>query len=143
MIIKELDFKGRFNNKYGKSSYIKEYCYYEGTEQISIYISNGFGASEETQHIIISEHELKDFLDEFQTNTVRLKPKIKMEDKPIIENKNTVQQILLEAMKEVKNGTLSTEKAKSIALIAQTLINSVKVEIEYNKVFKNGNHKLL
>jgi len=145
MIIKELEFKERFDNKYGKSSYIKEYCYYDGSEQIAIYISNGFGASEQTQKVIISEHELKEFLEEFKTSTIKVtvKPKIIMENNPTIVNKNTLQSLLLESMIEVKNGTLSTEKAKSIAMIGQTLINSVKVEIEYNKAFKNGNHKLL
>jgi hypothetical protein len=143
MIIKELEFKERFDNKYGKSSCIKEYCYYDGSEQIAIYISNGFGPSEQTQKVIISEHELKEFLEEFKTSTIKVKPKIIMENNPTIVNKNTLQSLLLESMIEVKNGTLSTEKAKSIAMIGQTLINSVKVEIEYNKAFKNGNHKLL
>lgn len=143
MIIKELEFKEKYNNKFGANSYIKSYCYYEGTEQISIYVTNGFGASEQTKNIVISEHELNEWILEFKQNLVTIKNKPIMEDKPTIENKNTVQNILLESMKEVKNGTLSTEKAKSIALIAQTLINSVKVEIEFNKTFKSGNHKLL
>ena len=46
MTFKELETKEVFNNSYGNSVYIDRYIYYEGTEQISIYIKSGYGASE-------------------------------------------------------------------------------------------------
>lgn len=39
-------------------TYIHSHCYYEGTEQISIYIKTGFGANEKTINELISEHKL-------------------------------------------------------------------------------------
>jgi CBS domain-containing protein len=58
MIFKELETKQVFYNSNGSSSYIDRYVYYNGTEQISIYIKTGYGASEKIINEVISEHDL-------------------------------------------------------------------------------------
>jgi hypothetical protein len=143
MRFKELETKERFSNKYGNLSYISNYCYYDGTEQISIYIKTGFGITEKTINEIISEHELPKWLLEFKNieeeeeiiipkkNIIMKENEIKGTNK---DDFNSMRNILFESMRMVKDGTLDIEKAKSISAMAQTIINSVKVEVDFLKL---------
>jgi hypothetical protein len=149
MIFKELETKEKFSNKYGNPSYISNYCYYDGTEQISIYIKTGFGVTEKTFNEIISEHELPKWLLEFKN--IEEEEEEEEEEEIIIPKKNIIMKeneikgtnkddfnsmrnILFESMRMVKDGTLDIEKAKSISAMAQTIINSVKVEVDFLKL---------
>jgi hypothetical protein len=166
MKFKELESKKSFNNKYGNNSYISSYCYYEGTEQISIYIKTGYGASEKLTNEVISEHDLDEWIEEF-TNGLEVHRK-EVNKKVVINNNKTIlsdkmiqeeikkeeimvekevvkevekkddfdsmRRLLFESMRMVKQGELDVEKAKSISSMAQTIINSVKVEIDFLKL---------
>ena len=55
MIFKELETKQVFDNSYGSSAYIYRYVYYNGTEQISIHIKTGYGASEKIINEVINK----------------------------------------------------------------------------------------
>jgi hypothetical protein len=147
MQFKELDkLKTPRSNSYGTSAYVYKYVYYDGTEQISIHIKNGFGASEESSNEVISEHELTSWCENFKgierekpklnlkvITPEPLKPKVKMEENKTELNYQLAQNILLETMQELKNGSINSEKAKAIASVGQVLINSVKVEAEILK----------
>ena len=87
MIFKELDIKQKFSNRFGNSAYISNYCYYEGTEQISIYVKTGYGASEKTINEVISEHDLTKWITEFKINEI---VREKKEPKEIIKPKETI-----------------------------------------------------
>jgi len=172
MIFKELETKERFSNRFGNSSYIHSYCYYEGTEQISIYVKTGYGASEKTINEVISEHKLDEWITEFTKikipketkNNINLswvKPK-EIEEKQISkpikiekmsEEKNDVievqvqkndyarmRNIIFDTMIGVNDGSIDVEKAKVIATLSQTLINSVKTENDFLKI--TGEKKL-
>lgn len=153
MTFKELETKEVFNNSYGNSVYIDRYIYYEGTEQISIYIKSGYGASEKIINEVISEHDLEKWISQFKSSvnlpkidletpltkeisSVNL-PKIKnMSEENVIEDNNnfdSMRSILFDSMRMVKNGQLDVESAKSISILGQTIINSVKVEIDFIK----------
>lgn len=135
MIFKELETKQLFDNSYGNSVWIDRYVYYNGTEQISIYIKKGYGADERVINVVISEHKLDQWIADFK-NLVNL-PKTKnmnSENEKSENSFNSMREILFDSMKEVKNGNLDVEKAKAIASISQIVINSVKVEIEFLKL---------
>jgi hypothetical protein len=181
MKFNELETKKRFNNKYGNNAYISNYCYYNGTEQISIYVKAGYGASEKVTNVVISEHDLDDWIKEFMNVSELSKTKEKKELKLVFisskeletdvdvncnkvellkENKlmeenekneevlesgevkeseikddfDSMRRLLFESMRMVKQGQLDVEKAKSISSMAQTIINSVKVEIDFLKL---------
>jgi hypothetical protein len=149
MKLKEIEvLKGRtFSNSYGKSSYISEYCYYEGTEQISIYIKTGYGASETTTHKVISEHDLQEWINNFKnekeeiivSNITEIKENIMSEnleskEDEKIDNFNSMREIIFESIKMVKDGSLDLDKAKTISMLSQTIINSVKVEVDFLKL---------
>lgn len=44
---------------------------------------------------------------------------------------NDLRESLFETMEAVKNGTLDIERAKTVAELGQTVINSAKVEVQY------------
>jgi hypothetical protein len=180
MKFNELETKKRFNNKYGNNAHISNYCYYNGTEQISIYVKSGYGAGEKVTNVVISEHDLDDWIKEFMNvsevdkseekkelklvfvsskelekdldkscNKVELtKGVLLKENKKMKENEeseevkeseqkddfDSMRKLLFESMRMVKNGELDVEKAKSISSMAQTIINSVKVEIDFLKL---------
>lgn len=181
MKFNELETKKRFNNKYGNNAYISSYCYYNGTEQISIYVKTGYGASEKVTNVVISEHDLDDWLKEFmsvssvsEVSKTEEKKELKLvfisskeletdvdvncnkvellkENKQMEENEevlesgevkeseikddfDSMRRLLFESMRMVKKGQLDVEKAKSISSMAQTIINSVKVEIDFLKL---------
>ena len=155
MIFKELETKQVFDNSYGSSSYIDRYVYYNGTEQISIYIKTGYGASEKIINEVISEHDLEEWVAKFKSSVnlpnSNLKPLL-LDNKPSvilpkkqnmsnenvneksINNFDSMRDILFDTMREVKSGLLDIEKAKSISSVGQTIINSVKVEIDFLKL---------
>ena len=45
-----------------------------------------------------------------------------------------MREIIFDSMRMVKAGTLDVEKAKSISMLGQTIINSVKVEVDFIKL---------
>lgn len=89
MKFKELDeIKGKkFSNDFGKSAYIERYVHYEGSEQISIHIKNGFGADEKMINEVILEDHLSSFIEKFtnkkpkevSTTTTAIIPETKKE----------------------------------------------------------------
>ena len=163
MRFKELETKQLFDNSYGNSVFIDSYVYYNGTEQISIYIKTGYGASEKTINEIISEHDLEQWIANFKSsgkssgkssvnlpisNTKQsfkqVKTSVNLPKKEYMSSENvneksinsfdSMRDILFDAMIKVKDGKLDVEKAKSISMIGQTIINSVKVEVDFLKL---------
>lgn len=153
---KELEDRNSYSNEYGKNAYISSYVHYQGTEQLSIYIKTGYGAGEETFNVVISEHELVEWKKNFmninseiskkQVEEIIIKEPNKNEamENVVVENVvneiekkdnfDSMRNLLFESMRMVKEGTLDVEKAKSISQMAQTIINSVKVELDFIKM---------
>ena len=143
MIFKELETKQKFDNNYGKSVWIDRYVHFPGTEQISIYIKSGYGASERVINNVISEHELEKWILDFRGEFMRKIPEQKTNILPNnekMETKNNfteMRQILFNAMNGLKDGSVQLETAKGIGQIAQVVINSVKVEVDFLKLTEN------
>lgn len=143
MIFKELETKQKFDNNYGKSVWIDRYVHFPGTEQISIYIKSGYGASERVINNVISEHELKQWILNFRGEFMGKIPEQKTNILPNnekMETKNNfseMRQILFNAMNGLKDGSVQLETAKGIGQIAQVVINSVKVEVDFLKLTEN------
>jgi len=57
-------------------------------------------------------------------------------------NIKTVRVHLFETLEKLKNGSISDSQAKSIASVAQTILNSAKLEIEYKKMNDRYNEKI-
>ena len=162
MVFKELETKQMFDNSYGNSVWIDRYVYYNGTEQISIYVKKGYGADERVINVVISEHDLTEWIANFKSSvnlpnsatkplltekktSVNL-PKIKdmNEETTVVQQKNnfdSMREILFDSMSLVKEGKLDIDKAKAVSMICQTIINSVKVEIDYIQA-TDTKHKL-
>lgn len=143
MIFKELETKQKFDNNYGKSVWIDRYVHFPGTEQISIYIKSGYGASERVINNVISEHELEQWILDFRGEFMRKIPEQKTNILPNnekMETKNNfteMRQLLFNAMNGLKDGSVKLETAKGIGQIAQVVINSVKVEVDFLKLTEN------
>jgi hypothetical protein len=151
MIFKELETKQVYDNSYGNSSYIDRYVYYNGTEQISIYIKTGYGAYEKIINETISEHDLEEWISNFKssvnlpTNDLEIplteelssvnlpKTNISMENETNSKNFDSMREIIFDSMKMIKEGKLTPDEAKSISILGQTIINSVKVEVDFIK----------
>jgi hypothetical protein len=73
MKFKEIDeIKGKkFSNEYGTTAYIERYVHYEGSEQISIHIKNGFGADEKMINEVILEDHLSSFIEKFTNKKIK------------------------------------------------------------------------
>ena len=50
----------------------------------------------------------------------------------------SLQDILMQSIKDVRSGSMETSTAKAINEIAQTLINSAKVEVEFMRATKRS-----
>lgn len=151
MRFEELETKQSFNNSYGNAVYIDRYVYYEGTEQISIYIKSGYGASEKLIYETISEHDLANWIANFKSlatlpdldnefllkkeekSLILPKTNISMENETNIKNFDSMREIIFDSMKMIKEGKLTPDEAKSISILGQTIVNSVKVEVDFIK----------
>lgn len=141
MNIDVLNDKKRYDNRFGKGAYISSYVYYDGTEQVSIYVKTGFGASEKTHNEIISEHDIDKWVSEFKANAKEVQ-----QQKPITpqmeteETFSSMRKILFDSMRKVNEGSMDLKKAQAISLLGQTIINSAKTENEFLKI-TGGKHK--
>jgi hypothetical protein len=160
MKFKELDeIKGKkFSNEFGSTASIERYVHYEGSEQISIHIKNGFGADEKMINEVILEDHLLNFVEKFtnkkpeerivNTSIVSetkketlLKPKVKKETDPdsIPPRIKKEAIILREQIKETK--TVETKPEIEMLKPNQTKMNTEQ-ESRENPVTIN-NHQYL
>lgn len=125
--------------------------YFEGSQECYIQFTYGFGASEQTKRFEFPYTELQKHLDDFEdkkdlTDTFKFPSQV--EEKPIIQAKETIKveimseqknnmeslrNYLFGAIEAVKQNKMTTEQARSTAQLAQTVINSVKLELDYKK----------
>jgi len=120
--------------------------YFDGHKTCYIQFTYGFGASEQTKREEFPASELdmwlkrfqpkKDMTDKFVFPQTQVPIK---ETKPVVtmeESKNTVHSLrghLFDAIAAVKSKEITAEQGRAMAQIAQTIINSAKIELEYKK----------
>ncbi len=118
--------------------------FFEGSQECYIQFTYGFGPSEQTKRMEFPYVELDKYLDEFedkkdltgnfklpgQTEEKSIKVEIMSEQK---NNMASLRDYLFGAIEAVKHNKMTTEQARSTAQLAQTVINSVKLELDYKK----------
>lgn len=144
---KEYDIKKKLNklhnhallDKNNVSCRFKDYSYYNGTKEISLRFFYGGGPSLEVKELIINENEL-DFIIDSYTIALNVKKHESITIKPIKEtemsehtdnNLKGLRNHLFSAIKKLEGGTMKNEDAKAMAQVAQVIINSAKLEMEF------------
>jgi hypothetical protein len=159
MKFKELDeIKGKkFSNEFGSTASIERYVHYEGSEQISIHIKNGFGADEKMINEVILEDHLLKFVEKFTNKKPQeriVKPSIVSETKKETILKAKVKKevdpdsipprikkeaiILREQIKETK--TVETKPEIEIVKTNQTKMDAEKQPTEKPLIENNHNY---
>lgn len=131
----------------GKMITINSMIHYAGTEEYAIELVEGFGPFSNTERLVISEHEIDSFINQFEIQTKKQLIQtndMETQKAEVIENNkdnfNEVRSILFETMRGLKDGSVKPDVAKQISETAQTIINTVKVELDYVKI-SGDNHK--
>jgi hypothetical protein len=114
--------------------------FFEGSQECYIQFTYGFGPSEQTKRMEFPYVELEEYLDRFEdkkdlTGNFKLSKQIE-EVEIMSEQKNNMASLrdyLFGAIEAVKQNKMTTEQARSTAQLAQTVINSVKLELDYKK----------
>lgn len=120
-----------------KTCRIIEHIYYPGDETIKIKYCTGFGAGEEINNMIFPESKLDDMLKIFivipkEKSVLNIKPKNQLSMSDHTDNNLTgLRNHLFEAIRKLEGGTMRAEEAKAMASLAQTIINSAKLEMEF------------
>lgn len=143
----ELDIKSKilkFSNKTllnseGKRCRFVDHSFYKNTKEVQLRVSFGFGASEKIETYLFPLHDLDLKLDSYS-----IAPKlenINTEVKPIKHtlqmsehNDNNMKGLrnhLFQAIRKLEGGTMKEGEAKAMASVAQVIINSAKLEMEF------------
>lgn len=145
---KILILKGRtLLNSDGKRCRFVDYSYYKKDKIINLRISFGFGASEKIETYEIQEHDLDIKIDGYTfapkidnseiINTEQLTNENITINKPLAMSKHTDDNLkglrthLFNAIRNLEGGTMKSEEAKSMAQVAQVIINSAKLEMDF------------
>lgn len=116
----------------------KDYSHYNGKKQIALRFYYGIGASEKVKEQVVDEFELNSIIntysfytpvEEIQSIKINLK-EIKMSDHTH-DNLKGLRTHLFSAIKKLEGGTMKNEDAKAMAQVAQVIINSAKLEMEF------------
>jgi len=126
-------------------------------DEITITVAYGYGLNEVFQNYTIKIDELNDFVDKFDPPEDI--PKIKNGVSTIVDIKTTkvynnnfkitlymsepaennlseLRNHLFESLRKISTGAMKHEDAKAVASLSQTVINSIKVELEYKMFAK-------
>lgn len=131
---------------------ITNYVYYDGIKKHKLYFQSGFGANTVSESVELNEVDFQNFMKNlsFTLKNNLKKEQNKINIKVMAENNkindlstpiNSLNDVLLESIKEVKSGNMDNNKAKSISTLSQTLINSFKVSVEIEKLNKSEKSK--
>lgn len=122
------------------------YVHYNGVKIIKIEYSFGFGPGEQFIKLEFKEELLNEKLKLFTPKKVnegelKLKFILPEKSKNLLEmsekttnNIKSLQTSLFNAIKKLEDKSISCEEAKAIAGLGQTIINTAKLEIEYQKL---------
>jgi hypothetical protein len=135
---KEYDIKKALNvlhghvllDKEGLSCRFKDFTYYSGTKEIVLRFYYGVGASEKIIEKIIPEADLDIIIDTYKFATIKPKKETEMSEHTD-NNLKGLRSHLFSAIRKLEGGTMKNEDAKAMAQVAQVIINSAKLEMEF------------
>lgn len=119
--------------------------YFEGSKTCYIQFTYGFGASEQTKREEFPASDLdiwikrfqpkKDLTDKFilPQQKIEKSKSVIMEESKSTRTVHSLREHLFDAMTAVKSKEITAEQGRAMAQIAQTIINSAKIELEYKK----------
>lgn len=123
---------------------LREHVVYKGDKTIKLVFIYGFGASESVKENIVNFYDLDIKLDCYtiapKINTSELNKKLEEETiikKPLEMSQHTEDNLkglrahLFNAIRKLEGGTMKEGEAKAMASIAQVIINSAKLEMEF------------
>lgn len=127
-----------FRKDTGEAIIITGIVDYEGTKEICINYTKGYGANQTFEKYLVPHHEWEWFVNNLESKQSLNKKTVKKvkKQKQMEESKNNFKElrsILFETLRDVKDDKIDVKKAKSISELSQTLINSAKVEVDYIK----------
>lgn len=152
--IKKYENKTLLDSK-GERCRIISHSYYKGDKTINLILSKGFGAAEIRENLTFPEHDLEIKLESFSIapkidNSEIIKPNKVIENdtfetKNITKNQLTMsketddnltglRKHLFNAIRKLEGGTMKNEEAKAMAQVAQVIINSAKLEMEFKQL---------
>ena len=114
-----------YHTELEKNVFLYDYVYYGGTNEHAFTFDYG--------KEIVKSNNIEMFLLKIQDITpinkaIMREQEVKLLTEKESNNYSEMQNVLLETIKGLKNGTITPEQGKSIAMVAQALISSVKVE---------------
>lgn len=130
--------KPLINIKSGKTIIVTDYVYYEGLCTHLIRFTSGFGADERKDKIELSNSQYNEFLKDHEEKS-KFKHANVMEtgtgiQKNSSETVKSLNDLLMQSIIDLKQGNMDVETAKTISTLSQTVINSVKVQVEIIKL---------
>lgn len=134
-----------YHNQLKRKVKIAEWAHYTGERKIKIVISYGFGASEVKETSILFDEDLDNYLKCFgevsisqqviyqgeKSNKYILKYFSIMDEN---NNLNDLRCHLFGAIKKLEAGSIDANTAKAIASLSQTILNSAKLQLEYQQL---------
>lgn len=144
--IKKYQNKTLLDSK-GDRCKIIEFILYNGDKNVKLIISKGYGASENKEDFIIPYNEIliklesftiapkidnsdilpKDITFNYKSNTLNI-------SKQTEDNLTGLRTHLFNAIRKLEGGTMKNEEAKAMAQVAQVIINSAKLEMEFKQL---------
>lgn len=137
-------------NSNGERCRIVDFSIYKGDKMVKLILSKGFGASEIKENISVPYHDLTIKLSSFSDapkidNSDLIKTKdiilnFKQSNKPLAMSEQTEDNLsglrkhLFSAIRKLEGGTMKNEEAKAMAQVAQVIINSAKLEMEFKQL---------
>lgn len=141
------ELKGRgfmYHESFGRNGRITSFSHYSKLREIEIIFTSGYALNEEKQKLYFSEDNLEEEMSRFhpskKTDTIfhtiptsevavtKKEPTEKMSESK--NNFGEMRKSLFEALRKLESGEMKPEAAKAMSQTAQTIINSVKVELE-------------
>ncbi len=134
-------------DSFGKRCRIKEFSIYKGDKMVKLIICYGFEGNEITETFGIPYNEILIKLESFtiapkiDNSEILNKEPLKLKIiKPLEMSEQTEDNLtglrthLFNAIRKLEGGTMKNEEAKAMAQVAQVIINSAKLEMEFKQL---------
>lgn len=132
-------------NSFNKRCRIKDFSLYKGDKMVKLIIAFGFEGNETIEEFGVPYNEILIKLESFTIapkidNSDILDEKLLKIVKPVEMSEQTEDNLtglrkhLFSAIRKLEGGTMKNEDAKAMAQVAQVIINSAKLEMEFKQL---------
>lgn len=117
-------------DKDGLPCRFKNFTHFNGTKEVVLRFNYGTGLSEKTIEKTIPEPELDAVINDYKIIDTKIKKETEMSEHTD-NNLKGLRTHLFSAIRKLEGGTMKNEDAKAMAQVAQVIINSAKLEMEF------------